>query len=81
LYVGIVSGLHWTIPNGASAPGNVLPPPEVQVRVSTRLATLPAAGALPTVLWLRAPAGRREAGTGRAQWVGRPVTVVTQLGK
>src|SRR5581483_2017046 len=36
----IVSGLHWTMPNGTSAPGNVLPPLLVQVRVSTRVAGL-----------------------------------------
>jgi len=58
----------------------VLPPPEVQVRVSTRLASLPAAGAVLTVLLLRDPAGRREAGTGLAQCVGRPLRVLTDSG-
>ena len=75
-----MSGLHCTMPNGASAPGKVLPPPEVQVRVSTRLARLPLAGAVVTVVRLRDPAGRREAGTGLAQCVGRPVRVLTQPG-
>src|SRR6185437_14696646 len=31
----MVSGLHWTSPNGTIAPGKVLPPLVVQVRVST----------------------------------------------
>lgn len=34
----MVSGLHWIIPYGTSAPGKVLPPPVVQVRVSTSVA-------------------------------------------
>jgi hypothetical protein len=32
----LVSGLHWTIPNGTSAPGKVLPPPVVPMNGLTR---------------------------------------------
>ena len=64
--MGMVSGLHCTIPDGTSAPGKILPPPGVQVHVWTRLARLSAAGVLVTVLIAR-PGGRREAGTRRAE--------------
>jgi hypothetical protein len=67
---GIVSGLHCSIPNGTSAPGNVFPPPVVHVRVSTS-----AAGAVTdcaTRAWFFAPVGSFDAGTGAGQWTGRP---------
>src|SRR5262249_12676592 len=68
--LGMVSGLHCTIPNGTSAPGNVLPPPLVHVRVSTSVA-----GSLTgwvSGVVLRAPAGRFPGGTGLGQSAGLP---------
>src|SRR3954467_12190407 len=53
------------MPKGTIAPGNVLPPPLVQVRVSTSAAGL-LIGAV-TVAVLRAPAGRFAFGTGFGQ--------------
>jgi hypothetical protein len=70
LLLGIVSGLHWTMPNGTSAPGNVFPPPVVQVRVSTCVAGA-VTGAV-TRVWFFALAGSFDAGTGAGQWTGRP---------
>src|SRR5947209_6912584 len=50
----MVSGLHCTMPNGTSAPGNVLPPLLVQVRVSTSVAGAPTVDSVALFL---APAG------------------------
>src|SRR5215472_763228 len=66
----MVSGLHWTMPNGTSAPGKVLPPPLVHVRVSTSVAGS-LTGWLSGVV-LRAPAGRFPGRTGLGQSVGLP---------
>ena len=74
-----MSGLHCTIPNGTSAPGKVLPPPDVQVRVSTRLARFPLAPGFWSLRLSRAPRGSREARTRLAQLAARPLEVVTQL--
>src|SRR4051812_42461281 len=65
------------MPNGTIAPGNVLPPPLVQVRVSTRAAT--SLIGWPTGLVLRAPAGRWLLATGFAQLVSRPLGATTQV--
>src|SRR5262249_55761220 len=58
------------MPNGTSAPGNVLPPPLDQVRVSTSCAR--SVGAWSTVAVLRAPAGRFALATGPGQLTTRP---------
>jgi hypothetical protein len=70
LRLGIVSGLHCTIPNGASAPGKVFPPPVVHVRVSTSGAG--SVTACVTTARFFAPAGSLEAGTGPGQLTGCP---------
>src|SRR5579859_1620072 len=66
----MVSGLHWTMPNGTSAPGKVFPPPLVQVRVSTRLARS-FTGAV-TLAWSFAPGGSCAGRTAWAQDTSRP---------
>ena len=76
LRVGIVSGLHCTMPNGTSAPGNVFPPPVVHVRVSTIGAG--SVTAWVTVAWFFAPAGSLVAGTAPGQWTGRPFDPLVQ---
>ncbi len=70
----MVSGLHWTWPNGTSAPGKVFPPPEVQVRVSTILAGL-VTGAV-TLAWSLAPRGSADTGSLAGQWVRWPDAVM-----
>src|SRR5262245_49820862 len=65
------------MPNGTSAPGKVLPPPVVQVRVSTIVAGAVTVG----VAWavLRAAAGILAAGTLPAQLTGRPSVPSVQV--
>src|SRR6266545_6097839 len=58
------------MPNGTSAPGNVLPPPVVHVRVSTSWAGS-VTGAV-TTAWLFALAGSLDAGSWPGQLTGRP---------
>ncbi len=67
---GIVSGLHWTMPNGTSAPGNELPPPVVHVRVSTSWAG--SVTGVVTTAWLFALAGSLDVGSWLGQLTGRP---------
>ncbi len=74
----MVSGLHWVMPNGTSAPGKVLPPPLVQVRVSTRLARL-ATGAV-TVAWSLAPGGNCAVRGAWAQDTSSPREFFVQVG-
>jgi len=64
------------MPNGTSAPGNVLPPPLVQVRVSTSAARL-LTGWLSVEVFF-APAGSLLRGTGRGQLMRWPLAVVVQ---
>ncbi len=66
------------MPNGTSAPGNVLPPPVVQVRVSTSCARLEDCTGALTFAWLRAPAGICDAARGLGQFPSRPDAVLTQ---
>src|ERR1700735_5160721 len=64
------------MPNGTSAPGEVFPPPLVQVRVSTS-----AAGSLTgwlTTAEFRAPAGSFALASGFAQSVTRPSSASSQ---
>jgi hypothetical protein len=72
-----VSGDHWTIPNGTSAPGKVLPPAVVQVRVSTRDAKF-RTGWL-TMLEFLAAAGSLFLARGCWQSVRCPVSVSEQV--
>jgi hypothetical protein len=62
LRLGEVSGLHCTIPNGTSAPGNVFPPLVVHVRASTSAAGS-VTGCVIGVVFV-APAGSLFLGTG-----------------
>ena len=73
-----MSGLHWTIPNGTSAPGKVLPPPVVQVRVSTIWARFEDATGAAILAWLRAALGSFEAGSGFGHAFTRPAALVRQ---
>src|SRR6202012_3106178 len=61
--------------NGTSAPGNVLPPPEVQVRVSTSVAGL--GTVFVTVEWSLTPRGS-DLGSAAGQCVMRPALVIVQ---
>ena len=65
------------MPYGTSAPGKVLPPPVVQVRVSTRLAR--SETGCVTVALFRAPDGSLLVATGFWQSVRCPVLVTVQV--
>ncbi len=71
-----MSGLHCTIPYGTSAPGKVLPPPVVHVRVSTSEAGSLTAARTAVSL---AAFGSARAGSGFGQSVSRPPGVLTQV--
>jgi hypothetical protein len=67
------------MPYGTSAPGNVFPPPLLQVRVSTSDARSLGDSAEFTAALSRAPAGSWLALTGRGQFSSRPVVVTEQV--
>jgi hypothetical protein len=71
-----VSGLHWTIPNGTSAPGKVFPPPVVHVRVSTRVAGF-VTGCVTGAVFV-APEGSLFLGTLPGQLTGFPFEPLVQ---
>src|SRR3954451_9143022 len=72
----MVSGLHWTIPYGTSAPGKTLPPPVVHVRVSTSEA---GSLTLASVEVSLAAFGRALAARGFGQSVRCPSAALTQV--
>src|ERR1022692_3731208 len=73
----MVSGLHWTIPNGTSAPGKVLPPLLVHVRVSTSVAGSRTGSVI--VAWSLAPAGSSPGRTGAGHETSWPPAFVEQV--